>query len=93
MSTEEKEKHVHKTGNSNICTICGEAVHVFNEPRKIFSTKSIDGAANRLDKAANKAGVALVLFVLGIFIFPPGIIPWLFAAGVLFSVFSPNTKG
>lgn len=84
--SEAEHTHIPKK-DSNICEVCEKPIHSFEEPKK-FDTKSLSKTADALNGAANKVGIALVLFVVGIFLFPLGIILWLFALGVLGSIFS-----
>lgn len=86
-------EHTHiPSPNSNTCKDCGEPIHIFENPKKSFDTKSLNKAADGLNKIANKIGIALVLVVVGLLLFPLGIILWVFAIGVIISAFSPSKK-
>lgn len=86
-------EHTHiSSPDSNTCKDCGESIHIFENPKKSFDAKSLNKASDGLNKIANKIGIALVLVVVGLLLFPLGIILWVFAIGVIISAFSQSKK-
>lgn len=85
--------HIHTPErDSNICKDCGQPIHTFEEPAKKLNAKSLNKTADKLNGVANKIGIALVLVVVGVFLFPLGIILWIIALGIIIGVFGSSSK-